>query len=153
MLNFFLMGERDRSRGFWLSEVLLALWLIAFVGAAIIGLFVYLSKSSKVANERAAAELLGDRLMERAVRIGPPNWGLLPGEVGQFLKSPDAPEGTTLDYQLLPVKLGEHRLGTLYVLKLEVAWTGPAEVTNVERGRGRLVRHRQVYIEDLGVAP
>jgi hypothetical protein len=143
---------RSRVQGFWLTEVLASIWLIAFVGAGLIGLFVYLTKSSSVANERAAAELLADRLMERAVRFGPPDWGLEPGQVGQFLESPEGPNGTILRYQLMPIRSGAHRLGTLYVLRVQVAWD-EADRARSERGRGELQRQRNVYIENLAATP
>lgn len=142
----------SRPRGFWLTEVLASLWLIAFIGAGVIGLFTYLVRSSSIANERAAAELLADRLIERAVRIGPPNWGLEPGQVGQFLESSEGPQGTVLTYQLMPMKVGEHRLGTLFCLRVQIAWD-EADAKRVERGRGELVRQRNVYIENLAASP
>lgn len=141
------------QRGFWLTEVLLSLWLLAFVGAGLIGLFVFLAKTSSVADERAAAELLADRLVERAVRYGPPSWGLEPGQVGPFVETPEGPEGAVLRFQLLPVRLSDHRLGILYMLKVKVTWDEDPSSGRVERGRGELERHRKVYIENLEATP
>ncbi len=141
---------RRSDRGFWLSEVLTSLWLITFVAAGLLGLFVYLAKTSKVANERAAADLLADRLLERAVRMGPPDWGLPEGQVGQRLESSEGDEGKPLHYRLASTELEDHRLGKLYLLEVEVSWKADPEAsTGVERGRGELIRDRQVYIEDL----
>jgi hypothetical protein len=137
------------TRGFWLSEVLTALWLVTFVAAAILGLFVYLTKASKISNERAAAELLADRLLESGSRAGPPDWGMEPGQLGALLESPDGHENTKLTYKVEPIELEEHRFGTLFLLQVTVNWTPLPGARNVERGSGMLVRDRQVYIEDL----
>lgn len=145
-------GRATRSGGFWLSEVLASLWLIAFVGAGLIGLFVYLAKASSVANERAAGELLADRLIERAVRVGPPHWGLEEGQVGQFLDISDPLNQTVLRFQLMPTLLEQHRLGRLYMLRVQVAWD-ETDQRRAERGRGELLRYRKVYIENPAVTP
>lgn len=78
-------------RGFWLSEVLTALWLVTFVGAGLLGLFVYLAKTSKLSNERAAAELLADNLLENGVRQGLPHWGLPRASLAKPCKARKAP--------------------------------------------------------------
>lgn len=141
---------RRSVRGFWLSEVLTSLWLITFVAAGLLGLFVYLAKTSKIANERAAADLLADRVLERAVRMGPPDWGLAPGEAGQRLQIAEGDEGKPLHYRLTGTALEDHRLGKLFLLEVEVSWAAdPNAPAGVERGRGELIRDRHVYIEDL----
>lgn len=138
-----------RSRGFWLSEVLTSLWLITFVAAAVLGLFVYLSKASKISNERAAAELLADQLLEKGSREGPPAWGLADGQLGTLLESEQGHENTKLTYRVDASKLEEHRLGSLYLLQVTVNWSPtPGVARDVERGSGTLTRDRQVYIED-----
>lgn len=140
---------RGRARGFWLSEVLTALWLITFVGAALLGLFVYLSKASKIANERAAAELLADNVLERGAHVGPPDWGLDSGQLGTTLESPAGHENAKLTYKLDVIELESHRLGTLFLLGVTVHWTPRPGAAQAERGSGTLTRERQVYIEDI----
>ena len=139
-----------RQRGFWLSEVLTSLWLITFVAAAILGLFVYLTKASKISNERASAELLADRLLEQGSRMGPPDWGLAEGQLDTLLESDEGHDGSKLTYKVETVKLEEHRLGELYLLQVTVNWSPtPGTARDVERGAGTLTRDRQVYIEDV----
>jgi hypothetical protein len=145
---------RRSSRGFWLSEVLTALWLITFVGASLLALFMYLAKTSKISNERAAAELLADGLLEQGVRAGPPDWGLEPGQVGVELHSPEGHDGQTLTYKVSPSALEDHRMGKLFLLQVTVSWSPtPGVATNVERGSGTLTRDREVYIEDYEEEP
>lgn len=142
------------SRGFWLSEVLTSLWLITFVATALLGLFVYLSKASKISNERAAAELLADRLLEKGSRDGPPSWGLADGQLGTLLECDQGHDGAKLTYRVDTVKLEEHRLGTLYLLQVTVNWSpAPGAARGVERGSETLIRDRQVYLEDEVEAP
>lgn len=133
-----------------MSEVLTSLWLITFIAAAILGLFVYLAKASKISNERAAAELLADRLLEQGSRAGPPDWGLPEGQLGTPQESSDGHDGGKLTYKVEAVKLEEHRLGELYLLQVTVNWSPPdGTAQGVERGAGKLTRDRQVYIEDV----
>lgn len=141
---------RRSDRGFWLSEVLTSLWLITFVAAGLLGLFVYLARTSKIANERAAGDLLADRVLERAVRMGPPDWGLPEGQAGQRLQAAEGDQGALLHYRLTASEMEDHRLGRLYLLEVEVSWKAdPNAPPGLERGRGELIRDRQVYIEDL----
>ncbi len=148
------MRVRNEDRGFWMSEVLVSLWVVAFVGAAILGLFVYLTKSSKIANERASAVLLADRVLDQAVAVGPPFWGLPEGQLGQLQELPLDENGTKPSYRLSVTPLKEHRLGKLFVLDVTVYWTlTPGTVTGVERGRGELSVEKAVYIEDLEEEP
>lgn len=144
---------RRWCRGFWLSELLLSLWLIAFVGAALIGLFTYLAKTSKIANERATAELLADQLLDQAIVMGPPRWGLEDElKLGQRLTVPSVNTASPLTYQLSARELPTvppARLGKLYSLEVVVWWAPNAEVARgVERGRGMLTRERKIYIDD-----
>lgn len=134
-----------------MSEVLVSLWMIAFVAAALLGLFVYLAKSSQQSNERAAALLLADSVLHRAMATGPPHWGLLDGQLGQQQQLPFDPESRALlSYRLSVVPLTKHRLGQLFVLHVLVSWKDDSEaVTGVERGRGELSLERAVYVEDL----
>lgn len=142
-------GVRRSSRGFWLTEVLIALWLLAFVGAGLIGVFVYLAKASKLASERAVAELLADNLLETGIRVGPPDWGLEPGQLGVIQQNHEGHDNNKLSYQIKASPLGDHRLGKLYFLTVTVWWAPiPGVTTNVERGRGMLTRERQFYLED-----
>lgn len=137
-----------------MSEVLVSLWVVAFVAAALLGLFVYLTKSSKIANERASAVLLADRVLDQAIAVGPPYWGLPEGQLSQLQQLPRDVNGVLLSYRLSATPLAEHRLGKLFVLDVTVYWsTAPGVTTGVERGRGELMVEKAVYVEDLEEPP
>ncbi len=141
--------SRDDS-GFWLSEVLVSLWVLAFVAAGILGLFVYLAKTSKITNERASAQLLAERVLDQATAVGPPLWGLPEGQLGQIQKLARDENGTILSYRFSPLGLREHRLGKLFALQVTVWWAPePGVASGVERGRGELHLERTIYVEDL----
>lgn len=141
---------RQSLRGFWLSEILASVWILTFVGAGLLGLFLYLAKTSKIANERAAAELLAENVLGHALRIGPPSWGLLTGQIGEVVVHSDSPDGIELSSQLRVHQLEKHRLGILYHLSVEVVWSNTVDGTQVmERGHGSLIRERDIYVEDL----
>ena len=141
---------RRSDSGFWLSEVLISLWIVAFVAAGILGVFVYLAKTSKISNERAAGELLAERVLDQATAVGPPLWGLPIGQLNQIQKLPRDANDSLLSYRLSVRTLREHRLGTLFDLEVIVWWTTePGVVTGVERGKGELRLQRSIYVEDL----
>lgn len=129
----------------------MSLWLVAFIAATLLGLFVYLAKTSKLANERASAEFLADRVLEQAIAVGPPVWGLEDeSDLAEVLESPPGEDATPLTYQLVVREVGRARLGRLFSLEVNVWWAPGGDATRgVERGRGTLFRERKVYVEDL----
>ncbi|HIB67946.1 MAG TPA: hypothetical protein EYO33_23335 [Phycisphaerales bacterium] len=134
------------SRAYSVLEVLIAIWLLTFIGGSLVATFAYLAKSASVSADRAAAELLADELLERAVASGPPSWGLadLSGTRGIVLESGGE---TKFDWTLTPHELGNSGLGRFYQLSLEIDWA--AHQDSVERGSRRLHRIRNVYLERL----
>lgn len=140
-----------RERGFWLSEIFLSLWLIAFVAASLIGLFAYLAKTTKLSSEQAEAELLAGRLLEDAISGGPPAWGLEDvSKLNQMISIPAGQYSSALSYKLSAKRLGVERFGQLYSIEVDVWWAPEADTSRgVERGRGTLSRERKTYVEDV----
>lgn len=139
------------TRGFWISEVLIALWLLTFIGAGLIATFAYLAKGSQISSERAAAQLLADELIQAALRGGPPEWGQESLSGTSTSQVGDAESSVKLDWTITPTELREAPLGKLFELKIQVRWQDRSGegAQGVERGRGELVRVRQVYVEDI----
>lgn len=130
--------------GYSILEVLIAVWLLVFVGGSLIATFAYLAKSSSVSADRASAELLADELLERSAKIGPPDWGL-DGLSGTRSVEVEVGGASKFDWSLQPHDLGDSGLGNLYKLDLRIDWR--VHQDGVERGRRALVRTRHVYLE------
>ncbi len=138
------------GQGFWLSEVLISIWLLTFVGAALIATFSFIAKGSQTSADRAAAELLVEKLLDEAFRSGPPGWGQseLSGQVS--VKLGDAESSTHFDWSLSPVEVQEAEFGKLFQIRVAVTWMAQeAEQALDQQGQGRLSRARLVYIEDI----
>jgi hypothetical protein len=148
------VARRSSIRGLVLSEIVLSLGLLAVVGLTVIGVFSYLAVNSQGSSDRAAAELLSDSVLERAVKAGPDpdavdglQWGVGRDKVFQELSTADNGSATRFTYQVSPELIRSAPLGSVYLVTVEVAW---AEEGGVERGKGHLKKSRTVYIEDDG---
>lgn len=139
-----------RPRGYWISEVMMAIWLLTFIGAGLIATFTFMAKGSQVTAERAAGELLAETLLQTAVNSGPPDWGQSALNGTSIAQTGDSGSTTTYTWVVTPVELESATLGKLFQVTVELSWhdttQGPA---GVERGSGKLKRIRQVYIEDI----
>lgn len=56
-------------------EVVLALGLVVIMALAIVGIFSRLMSRSAYSADQAAAQLLAQSLLDKAIRMGPPDWG------------------------------------------------------------------------------
>ena len=133
-------------------EIVVALGLVATVALAIIGVFSTLITASGKSSDQAAAELLAQATLEKAVRSGPPSWGGV--TVDRTLQTGDASSGTVYYSQIRTQLLPEaHPLGDLYQVSVLVSW-GRSIAKEEAPGRGKLwvERARLVYI-DRGGAP
>ena len=144
---------RLRKYGMVLSEIVLSLGLLAVVGLTVIGVFSYLALNSQSNSDRAAAELLAERVLERAVKAGPDSvsglaWGVGKKKLFKELTTADNGSATRFSYQISPTLIRTAPLGTIYQVRVEVAWT--EDPGGVERGKGHLKKSRTVYIEDDG---
>jgi len=139
-----------------LSEIVLSLGLLAVVGLTVIGLFSYLTLNSQVNSDRAAAQLLAESVLDRAVKAGPEpvnglEWGLGRDKLFKELKTAEDSSSTQFSYQITPELIRTAPLGSVYHVTVEVAWSDGRQ--SPERGRGALKKSRTVYIEDDGKAP
>lgn len=141
--------------GFWLGEIVVAIGLIAVVTLTVVGVFSFLAITSQTRSEHAAAELLADTLMETAVTTGPPGWGV--GEANVLAEVPipvsletgDSQGAESMTSQVIPEPIEVSNLGTLFRVRVRIAWHEPPGPGNVERGKGFIERVRTIYIEDF----
>ena len=91
--------HRAKPRGLTLSEVVVALGILAFVALVMIGVFLVLIKASAKNREQAMAELLTESLLERATAAGPPTWGVN-GQTGTRLEAVLQEDGARFFYQV-----------------------------------------------------
>lgn len=141
------------SRGLVLSEIVISLGLLAIVGLTVIGVFSSLAINSQSNSDRAAAQLLAETVLERAVKAGPDpvdglRWGVGTDKLFKELKTADDSSATKFSYQVSPELIRTAPLGTIYHVTVEVVWM--EEGSGVQRGRGNLKKSRTVYIEDDG---
>ena len=146
------MIRRFCKSGLVLSEIVVSLGLLAVVGLTVIGVFSFLALNSQSNSDRAAAELLSESVLERAVKAGPDPvnglvWGVGKGKLFQELATADDGSATRYSYQISPELIRSAPLGSVYQVTVEVVW---AEDGGVERGKGHLRKSRTVYIEDDG---
>lgn len=142
--------ERTRSQGTWISEVMVAIWLLTFIGASLIATFTFLAKGSQMSSEQAAGTLLAENLLQTAIKAGPPDWGQTQLTGTQSVVTGDSSSGTEFQWELTPLEVESARLGDFYQLTVVVRWIDRSQAnTGVERGRGELRRVRHVYVEDV----
>jgi len=141
----------SRASGLVLSEIVVSIGLLAIVGLSIVGVFSYLAVSSHTNADRAAASLLADSVLEKAVKEGPDDWGVGSGNLFTELETSDAVSTTRFTYQVQAQKLKEASLGDTYQVTVDVAWSAPDEGGRVERGKGHIQRTRTIYVETSGL--
>lgn len=135
-----------QKRAYSLAEVLLAVWLLTFIGGALIATFTYLSKASAVSADQAGAELLASEILETARNSGPPNWGQT-ALTGTYTLGEASKSQGQMNWTLEPTKVEESSMGSLYQLKVSISW---AEFKDgVERGKRTLERTRYLYMDDI----
>ena len=138
--------QRPRKHAFSLSEVLLALWLLTFIGGALIATFAYLAKTRTVSSDQASAELLAGEILERAEFSGPPGWGQESNSGTRRLQAGNGAE-RAFDWTLETELVDSGDLGEFYELRVLVSWKDYKD--GVEQGRRELTRARHVYLDDL----
>lgn len=141
------------SPGLVLSEIVISLGLLAVVGLTVIGVFSSLALNSQSNSDRAAAQLLAESVLERAVKSGPDpvdglRWGVGTDKLFKELKTADDSSATRFSYQISPELIRTAPLGTIYHVTVEVVWL--EEGAGPQRGTGKLKKSRTVYIEDDG---
>lgn len=138
--------QNAARRGYSIAEILLAIWLLTFVGGAIVALFSFLAKSQAQMAHKASGELLAAELLERASQAGPPNWGVESLSGTRIVPSEQGGE-EKIDWTLEPEMLERSDLGMYYQLTVKLDWT--AHKDSPEQGKRTMVKVRHVYLEDI----
>lgn len=63
------------SSGLTLAEVVLSVGFLTIIGVTIAGVFIHLLSASAKTSDLTAGRSLARRVLDRAVRAGPPDWG------------------------------------------------------------------------------
>ena len=135
--------QKTASTGYTITEVLISLWLLLFIGGALVATFAYIRKSGSVSADRAAAILMADEMLERASKAGPPDWGL-DTLTGTSTIATEVGGDNNYDWSLEASQLESSSLGSLHKLELSLDWTN--HQGGAERGKRSLVRSRLVYL-------
>lgn len=131
------MGLNAKRNGLTLSEVILALGILAFVALAVVAVFTALLRTSAKNREQAMAELLTESLLERATAQGPPDWGVS-GQVRASLETELQRDGSRFFYKVDPVLIEpepEHPDGHSWQVTVTVSWWLPQGSESLEHAR------------------
>ncbi len=110
-----------------LAEAVLAFGLMAVLAVVVIGVFTKLMVSTTKSTDLTAAQLLARSVLDRAVRAGPPDWGVDFTSVGTVgLYTHDKTVMTDFVYQVVPLRLtpagSSDSMGELYEIGVTVSW-------------------------------
>ena len=135
---------RKQSQGVTLAEVVLAVGLLTIISITVAGVFIHLLHASAKTSDVTAGRALARRLLDRAVRAGPPDWGFpqLPTVVGD----PSYKEGGT---QILMTQATESQSEFFY----RVEWDDLKPADTGIGGVSRELYHVQVVVSWWGDAP
>lgn len=142
-------------RGVTLAEIVVAIGLLAVASITLIGLFSKLLSAGGKSAHHAVATRLADRVLTRALREGPPDWGTFGALQGVAqLQTHQASATTEFAYRITvtPAKIvtSPTAQGDLMEVAVEVSWWNQATDGNGgRRGQGQLsVRVDQLhYVE------
>lgn len=135
----------ERNRGVTLAEIVVAIGLLAVASITLIGLFSKLLSTGGKSVHHAVATRLADRVLTRALREGPPNWGTGGTMNGVArLQTHRASVATEFEYRVTvspphEVRDGRAQQGALYEVEVEVSWwTQATDGNKGRRGQGQL---------------
>ena len=134
----------------------MATGLLGVLGVIVIGIFSRLLFSSAKSGDQMAARLLARGVLERALREGPPNWGVkgnLSNAGGKGnLYTHDNMSQTDFVYQVTPHRITTPQttaaMGDLWEVRVVVSWWRATADPNASReGMGRVSTElsRSVY--------
>ncbi len=121
---------RDRDLGaVTLSEVVIAVGILAIMALSVIAVFTHLLNSAAKTTDLTAGRVFAQRVLDRAVRSGPPNWGFPGGTGSQEITTQDRHTSTTFVYTVTPALLRSDTglAGTareFYFVEVQVTWWG-----------------------------
>ncbi len=139
-------------------EIVVALGLVVVMALAIVGIFSRLISRSAISADQAAGQLLAQSVLDKAIRIGPPDWGGLSGS--QQLASADQSSKTVFNWTVVARELprsaldpppSSSDLGVLYRVRVTVDWSNTSSPgTRQNLGRMMVERSRLSYVEQSG---
>jgi type II secretory pathway component PulJ len=128
-------SSHRRAPGLTLSEVVVALGLLAFVALVIVGVFLALLKTSAKNREQAMAELMTESLLEKATAQGHPRFGV-EGRTSQRHEAVLQPDGARFFYQVdaleLPAEVADPA-GRNWQVTVTVGWWLDESKTTLEQ--------------------
>lgn len=147
---------RRPPRGLTVAEIVLSLALLLLVMVSVIGLFTKLLASTTKTTDLTAGTIFAQRVMERAVRAGPPGWGgsgvTALGQTDVYTH--DIDNQTTFLYRVIPAVMYSPpelplRMGTLYNIDVLVYWWVD-DPDRARAGMGRLsfMTSQTVYVRN-----
>ena len=144
------MTESHKVRGVTLSEVVLALGVLAIVGLTVIGVFTKLMGSQSKSSHATVGRFLMESVAERVSLSGPPDWGVTGDQTESvYIHSQD--QKVTFTYRIpsyfaLKKAPVSNPMGTLYFVNIEIEWWGGDD--RIEVGKTKLATSRVIYVED-----
>lgn len=138
-----------------LAEVVVAVGLLAVVALPLIGLFAKLLGSQSKTTHFTVANFVSNKVAERAVLAGPPNWGMNDISMPQTESTRIHHQSAMVNfsYRIIPSVLApapaQNPMGRLYLLEIELNWwSDDPELMRIEHGKTSVKTARVVYIEE-----
>jgi hypothetical protein len=139
-----------QSRGVSLAEVVLAVGLLTIISITVAGVFIHLLHASAKTSDLTAGRTLARRVLDRAVRAGPPDWGF-PALVStsfvgsQMMTTQGSDRQTEFIYSIEPSALKSNDVvggvtRQIYYVEVEVKWwvDNPTDAVKSQAELGRL---------------
>lgn len=147
------MGDprQHQSRGVTLAEIVVAIGLLAISAVIVIGVFSKILSSGGKTAHQAVGRRLAERVLNRAVREGPPGWGTDATMQGSSRLQTQQTTSTEFVYRVSvsPAKTtsGPSALGDLLNVRVDVSWwVGADDGNGARRDQGQLsVSAEQLY--------
>lgn len=127
-----------------LAETVLAVGLVGMIAVVLIGVFSKLLTSTAKNSDLSVGEHLAKKVLDRAVREGPPNWGTGGLANGQMnIYSRDTANQINYLYTVTPTLVttpaSAYPMGTVYQVTVRVEWwKDSTDSTGSHRDMGRL---------------
>ncbi len=138
-------------RGLTLSEIIVALGLLAVASLVLLGLFSRMLASQSKSSHQTVGILMAQKIIERCSRAGPPNWGLtdITQVQTESVVVQESKASVDFSYQLTASVVAPEPskvpMGTLYLLELKLWWWSEQAVGGT--GKSFVETSRVVYIE------
>jgi len=120
---------------------MISIALLAMLSVTVIGLFSKMMASGSKQADQGVARRLAEKILSRAAREGPPNWGATGASYQDsvMLTSLRSERSTEYFYQVQVDHIQSGSLGELQRVQVQVNWwpTG-TDADNMRRDRGRL---------------